>query len=207
VPLDVATLEPFLKKQPTPGLLVIDSFRGAFMLGRDEEKDAGVTGGILRTLQRVARATGWAIILIHHERKSGSGNFLDGSGSGEWLAVPDAIWMWTRSRPAESGILRITGRMPPVDDLSIRLSPSECRCLGTAQEARKQEDFAGILAHLPGSDDDPITVESVLENWGNGAPSKTTLYEKLNRLHQDCRVSQTGVGGKSDPHRYRQAMV
>ena len=86
-PLKPSALEGFLVGQPIPGLLVLDSFRGAFLLGRDGEKDAGVTGTLLRTLQGVARRTGWTIVLIHHMRKSGTGDFLDGAGTGDWLAA------------------------------------------------------------------------------------------------------------------------
>jgi len=206
-PLDLQEFKKFLEAQPLPGVLVLDTFRGAFLLGRDGEKDAGVTGKILRTLQQIARETNWTIIVIHHSRKSGEGEFLDGSGTGEWLAVPDAVWTWTRHCPSEPGILRVTGRIEPVDDMNINLSPTSCQYLGTVPEVRKEQKVAEILRHLPGPDEDHKTVEKIREDWGQEAMAKTTLYDGLNRLFKDGKVSRVGSKGKKDPYRFRQPIV
>ncbi len=206
-PLDLQEFKKFLEAQPLPGVLVLDTFRGAFLLGRDGEKDAGVTGKILRTLQQIARETNWTIIVIHHSRKSGEGEFLDGSGTGEWLAVPDAVWTWTRHCPSEPGILRVTGRMEPVDDMNISLSPGSCQYLGTVPEVRKEQKVAEILRHLPGPDEDHKTVEKIREDWGQEAMAKTTLYDWLNRLFKEGKVSRVGSKGKKDPYRFRQSII
>src|SRR5207244_3623295 len=41
-PLDLIRFDLFLRDQPLQGFIVIDSYRGAFLPGRDDEKDAGV---------------------------------------------------------------------------------------------------------------------------------------------------------------------
>ena len=206
-PLRLAHLESLLKQELVPGVLVIDSYRAAFMPGRDEEKDAGMVGRILRGLQRIARKTDWTIVLIHHFKKSGTGEFLDASGSGEWVAAPDAVWTWSRPKWSDPGVLRVTGRMPPVDDLSVRLSPAECVALGTVQQVSQEATYADFLRHLPEPDEDPLTVEDIRSRWGPDSPSETTLYDKLKQYSEETppKVERSGKGQKASPFRFRKA--
>jgi hypothetical protein len=173
-PLKPSALESFLREQKIPGLLVLDSFRGAFLLGKDGEKDAGVTGTLLRTLQGVARKTGWTIVVIHHMRKSGTGDFLDGAGTGDWLAAPDSIWTWTRQQGQERGTMRVTGRMAPVPDMSILLSPSICEYGGVVLPSEAGYSDEAILKYVP---DDPQGLS--VERFGQGTRGKPYRYRKV----------------------------
>ena len=208
VPLKLTDLERCLREQPEPGLVVIDSFRGAFMLGRDGEKDAGVIGGILRGLQRMARETNWTILVIHHQRKSGTGDFLDGSDRGDWLAAPDAVWTWTRPNGNEVGTLRVTGRLPHVDPISIKLSPTCCAYVGAASTTEADFSEDAILRHIPQTSPG-LTPEAICAGWGEEAPAFSTLKMKLDRMsaEQSPRVQRSGTGRKGKPHRYWQSRV
>jgi len=204
-PLDLHRLESFLSKRETPGLLVLDTFRAAFMLKREEENDAGVIGQLLRGLQRIARVTGWTILVIHHQKKSGSGGFLDGAGSGEWLSAPDAVWTWTRPPGNEIGTLRVTGRMPPVTDMSVRLSPLTCEYFGPTLQVDVGFSDDEILRHVPDADRG-LSIEAIRKGWGEKAPAFSTLSARLNNLAvpgPDQKVEKLGSGAKGSPYRYR----
>ena len=83
------------------GILIVDSFRGAYKLKGDQENQSGEVGTILRELQEIGADNGWLILLIHHHKKNtNGGEGADNlSGSGEFAAAADVIWTW--SRPAD----------------------------------------------------------------------------------------------------------
>jgi hypothetical protein len=134
VPLSLPWVESILNKD-NPGVCVIDSFRGAFLLSGDNENNSGNVGAsILRPLQNIARRTGWSIIVIHHFKKSGTNEALDLAGSGEWTSAPDVIYTWSCPNFKEPGKLKILGRVPPSDELSIKVSRETVEFLGTVPE-------------------------------------------------------------------------
>ena len=84
--------------------------------------------------------------------------------------------------------MRVTGRMAPVDDLSVRLTPSACEYLGTVQDLKEERGEADILRHLPGPDEDHAPVSAIRAMWGEGAPSETALYDQLKRLVEEFEL-------------------
>src|SRR5262249_20493445 len=70
------------------GLLVIDSFRGAYKLAGKGENLAGEAVVILRQLQELAISTGWFFLLVHHRNRSSSEGTDSVSGTGDWIAAP-----------------------------------------------------------------------------------------------------------------------
>jgi AAA domain len=124
------------------GLMVIDSFRGAFKLKAEQENQSGEAGMILRWLQEIGVKTGWLIVVIHHHKKNTDAEGADKlSGTGDFGAAPDVILTW--SRPADHlkpGLLEIEGRIPPIEPLVVRLSPEECVYLGTKQEDGEENE-------------------------------------------------------------------
>lgn len=111
-----------------PGLIVIDTARGAFRMRGESERISGDVGAILRdALMTFCRSTGWCVLLVHHFRKGASGDAEDLSGSGEWLDAPDVYLIWTAKRKTEEyilGELKIDGRVPPRDNITFKLSPT-----------------------------------------------------------------------------------
>jgi AAA domain len=123
------------------GLMVIDSFRGAYKLKAEQENQSGEAGTILRCLQEIGVKAGWLIVVIHHHKKNADAEGADNlSGTSDFGAAPDVIWTW--SRPADHlqpGVLEIEGRIPPVEPVVVRLSPEECVHLGTKQQNREED--------------------------------------------------------------------
>lgn len=197
VPFDLNWLELLLIQEELPGVCVIDSFRAAFMLAGDTENQAGTVGNILRKLQVIARKTGWAIIVIHHFRKSGTGEALDLAGSSEWLAAPDVICTWSCPNPKEPGKLTIVGRVPPSEPYAIRLSRQKIEFLGSVSENEAETERHLILDHLneeyTKSDDLAESIE--LPN--------STVRRRLFELQDKRLVEKIGSGKKGDPYLWR----
>src|SRR5215471_5884664 len=135
------------------GLMVIDSFRGAFKLKAEQENQSGEAGMILRWLQEIGVKTGWLIVVIHHHKKNADAEGADNlSGTGDFGAAPDVILTWSRSADhLKPGLLEIEGRIPPVDPLVVSLSPEECVYLGTKEEDGEENEKRRI-EHALGMD-------------------------------------------------------
>lgn len=90
------------------GLLIVDSgraaFNGLFSDVPNWENSQGPVRSALEPLQRFARETGWAVVVIHHDNKSGGF-----SGSSDWEAVPDYIWRLEKSTDGRK--LKMRGRL------------------------------------------------------------------------------------------------
>lgn len=196
-PLDLQWLESLLVSQELPGVCVIDSFRAAFMLAGDSENQAGTVGVILRTLQAIARRTKWSILVIHHFRKSGTGEALDLAGSGEWLAAPDVIYTWSCPKPKEPGTLTITGRVSPIEPLSIRLSREKIEFLGTVTEQTIELERQMVLMLLS---DNPQTSEEIAKS--TELPS-STVRKRLEELFQNKVAERSGAGKRGDPYLWK----
>lgn len=73
-----------------PGLIVVDTFRGAFTckpgLDANFECQAGSVGALLRPLQEFCHCSGWAMIMLHHTNKLGGV-----SGSTDFWAAADIV--------------------------------------------------------------------------------------------------------------------
>lgn len=173
------------------GLLVIDSFRGAFRLEGEGENLASA-GVILRQLQDVAIETGWLFLVIHHLNKGKK----DFSGTGDFEAAPDVLLRWTRSEPQSPGTLKVAGRMAPIEPMSVSLSLSEARYLGDAgQVARKHEEQRIINALTS----EPVTAASVGESLEIPEGSARSYLAKL---YEKGKIGREGSGKRGSPYLY-----
>jgi len=194
--LQTVTVEAIMQQVGKPGVMVIDSFRGAFRLAGDAENSAGGAGLILRNLQDVAVKHKWLVIVVHHSNR-GSREGTDGvSGTSDWIAAPDVIWTWARSDKNKPGTLSIEGRMPPVDPLSVDLSPERCVFVGTVEASREEADNKAILDALTeeGQQSDVIA-ESIKRPAG-------TVRKRLEALYAKELVRRDGEGKRGNAFVY-----
>jgi len=173
------------------GLLVIDSFRGAFRPTGDAENSVGGAGVVCRDLQKLAAETGWLILLIHHKNRSGKF-----SGTGDFHAAADVILSWKRSNPAEPGSLEVEGRMAPVEPLAVKLTLQGAEFLGDAKEILAAEDMKRVLEVLTEEPIEAAKIGEVLEMRTGSARSY------LSRLYQDGKIGRNGNGKRGDPYTY-----
>jgi hypothetical protein len=191
-----AVIAEMCKREFPKGLMVIDSFRGAYKLKAEQENQSGEAGTILRQLQEIGVKTGWLIVLIHHHKKNADAEGADNlSGTGDFGAAPDVIWTW--SRPVDylkPGLLEIEGRIPPVEPLVVRLSPEECVHLGTKQQDG-EEDAKKRIEQALGTKQmqaDEIATKT-------GIPY-ATVKKRLDSMKAEARVGSVPGTGRGSPH-------
>ncbi|MCH7912317.1 MAG: bifunctional DNA primase/polymerase [Deltaproteobacteria bacterium] len=195
--LSLETIERIMAKvEDGPGVMVIDSFRGAFKLAGDAENSAGGAGVILRQLQELAVGKGWLILLIHHSNKGGKEGTDSVSGTSDWIAAPDVLWTWSRPKPENSGTLFIEGRIPPVEPMAVRLTLEECSYVGTVKEDQEQIDKEEILAALT---DEGQTTKEIAEATGKASG---TVGTRLKTLYELGLIERVGRGKKGKAFKY-----
>ena len=194
--LQMSTVDALMRQVNKPGVMVIDSFRGAFRLAGDAENSAGGAGIILRTLQDLAVAHKWLVIVVHHSNRSSREGSDGVSGTSDWIAAPDVIWTWSRRDMHKPGVLSIEGRMPPVDPLAVDLSPEKCVFVGSVEESQEETDNRAILEALTEEgQSSKIIAETV------GRP-EGTVRRRLEALFSKEQVNREGGGKRGDPFLY-----
>jgi hypothetical protein len=194
--LQIATIEALMQRVGKPGVMVIDSFRGAFRLAGDAENSAGGAGLILRNIQDVAVRNKWLVIVVHHSNR-GSREGTDGvSGTSDWIAAPDVIWTWARPDKTKPGVLHIEGRMPPVDPLAVDLAPEKCVFLGSVEESQKETDNEAILTAVTEEGQSPDVIAEMI-----GRPVGT-VRTRCAALFKSGRLNRAGEGKPRHPYLY-----
>jgi hypothetical protein len=192
--LQLETVDYLFQTLVPAGLIIVDSFRGAFRLHGDGENSAGGAGVILRGLQDIAIKNKGLVIIIHHRNKSQGRDGADSfSGTSDWIAAPDMLWTWSRPEKDKPGTLTIEGRMAPVDPMSVMVSIEECSYLGAVAETKERTDKEAILNVLT---DDGQTADAIAQ--AAGLPPGT-CRARLESLFKESAVSRDGEGKRGSP--------
>jgi hypothetical protein len=195
--LQLETVAALMEQVGKPGVMIVDSFRGAFRLAGDGENSAGGAGVILRSLQDLAVAHKWLVIVVHHSNRSQREGTDGVSGTSDWIAAPDVIWTWQRPDKAKpGGVLHIEGRMPPVDPLAVELSPEKCLFRGSVEQNQEEADSKAILDALT-TEGQPADVIAETINRPAG-----TIRRRLEALCEKDLVKRDGEGKRGDPFLY-----
>lgn len=205
VPLTAEGLRGFLRSQKQPGLVVVDCARAAFGLAQDQENDGAAVGAVLRPLARVARDTGWAIMVIHHfnKREGDPLDVLNVAGTSEWINACDLIMTWSCPRLDEPGKLRLTGRIPSREDQVIELARDHLTFLGGEHDWVIDETRDVIEAVMPLEQEQAITASRILELCPSNVPTtKRRIDMLLGQMLEEGRVKRVGSGTKEAPYRY-----
>jgi AAA domain-containing protein/primase-like protein/bifunctional DNA primase/polymerase-like protein/helix-turn-helix protein len=194
--LQLSTIEAIMQQAGQPAVMVIDSFRGAFRLQGDAENAAGGAGSILRGVQDLAIKYRWLVIIIHHRNRGAKEGTDAISGTSDWIAAPDVIWTWSRRDKDKPGVLNVEGRLPPVEPLSVQLSPTECTFVGTVEQTAEETDKAAILAALT---EEPQEAKAIAEGLGKPA---STVRKRLESLYDAGAINREGEGKRNAPFMY-----
>jgi len=182
IPIDVHNTQ-------TGGLVVIDSFRGAFRVEDENSTEAGV---VLRDLQKVAMETGWLILVIHHFNKTKK----EFSGSGDFYAAPDVLIKWSRPDPNEPGTLKAEGRMAPVEPMAVSLNLDSVQFLGDAGQLGREKEEQRILSCLT---TEPASANDVAAELDMPIGSARSYLAKLVEKGKCDRI---GEGKRGSPYLY-----
>jgi hypothetical protein len=178
-------------------LVVVDSL-SRFWAVQDENANMEVIREISPLLD-MARETNAAVLLVHHERKSGGedGRNIRG-GSALFGLVDQAIFL--ERRPGEVSnrrVLKTLGRYedcPP--ELIIELVGEDYRVLGTPQQFGEIQAVEKIKAVLSTT---PMDVKALAKS---ADISEKLARRALEKLKASETVQRSGGGKKGDPHLY-----
>lgn len=186
------------------GLLVVDTLAQWAGLKGDTENDSGAMLAAIKPLQEAA-STGLAVLVHHHDRKSGGEVGDSGRGSGASTGAADIILGLQRSVGGEN----VTNRrelhalsrfdQTPVK-LVIELKDGRYTCLGDSTAVAISNARNYLLEHLPGSEDDART-EAEIVGASDGL-ARTTVRAAIAGLHDEKLVSRIGTGKRNSPYRY-----
>jgi hypothetical protein len=196
-------------KATAAGLLIIDTATYWAGLAGEQGNDAG---HVTRTVAPLVAATtaGLAVVLIHHQRKSGGEHGDAVLGSGQWAASVDLILEVERidKAPPTQRALYAVGRYPGTPDglivdrdpatggwKTVRQVADRAEAAGGAEAAHRQL----ILDHVPEVSDpaDGITYKELEDATGLG---HSEAFKAAKKLIADGLIARAGEGVKSHPH-------
>ena len=180
------------------GLLIIDTMRTAFQQDSNDEKEML---RLLTPLKLIAKRTGWAILVLHHNAKY-SNRY---SGNTAFAGVLDYLWNWTRDGYAAE--LSLEGRDDAVPPLCFEFDLDRQRnvYMGTKGEIvtdQKQEQSAmeicQVVRHMPDVPNGIAAAEimalSGLKKWKCWRPAGEGGQRQV------CRPGR--AGGHANPSTY-----
>ena len=147
----------------------------------------------------LARDSGAAVALTHHQRKSGGADGTEMLGSQAIFgSVDNAMFMYRRgeTRTIRTQV-RIGEDMPPA---VIAMTRSGGLRLGGARRARQAESIDAAIVRCVADSPEPMTIAEVRSAVARRARD---VHEALARLSADGVVERTGRGRRGDPHRFR----
>jgi hypothetical protein len=182
-------------------LLVVDTIGQFTGLIGDAENNAGDALKAMQPLQQAA-SEGLGVLVSQHERKSGGDVEDSGRGSSAFAGAADIVLSIRRLPGYSSPKLRTIRAMARFDEtpaeLTVELTADGYVVQDTdALAARNAE--ASILAVIPESEDDAMTVEALCEGAGM---KRTVAQAAIKALVREGIISQIGKGHKGDPFRY-----
>lgn len=199
----------FLDRYPDTALVVIDTLGKVMPPASPGEsayqRDYRVGGA----LKRIAdQRPGLALVVLHHDRKAGSEDFVDSvSGTHGLAGSADTIVVLARKRQSTEGLLKITGRDVPEGEYALQLADGVAWQLdgvnlaAAAARARQREDAGGlsdtstsVVDFVRAAGPAGITAGAVVEKFGKDA------YQYLARRVDDGRLIKLGRGRYAVPH-------
>lgn len=201
------------------GVIFIDSGFAAFnKLFEGTKRVWENTGSDVRTaikpLEQVARDTGWAVVLIHHDNKAG-----DTGGSTQWEASVDYVWhyeakgekrhleakhgRWVQEKPATIVFEKPGSR--------LELSGTASQIKATHYQEKVTDDLAAVFSEIPAhsmgttpTEANTITAGEIIANTGMG---KNKVRDILGDLVKTCQICADRLGdnkSRNAPVRYWQ---
>jgi hypothetical protein len=174
-------------------LVVVDTLAELAGLRGEDENDAGAILGALDPLKAAAEQ-GLAVLIVHHQRKSGGRYGAGVRGSGALVAAVDVSAELNRGNKSTSRTLTYLSRFDDETHLALNLTPGGY----VAVRSREDEDFACVLAIIDraGAASTPELKDALSENI-----TPSTIERRLQKMHSAALIDLVrGTGTKNDPH-------
>lgn len=156
-----------------------------------------------RLKEQVDTRPGSSLIVLHHDRKASSDDYVDSvSGTNGIAGAADTVLVLCRSRNETRGILKLTSREVPENEYAVELSGGLWRLVGAdlGDAARSAAD-ARATANLG---DRQVDIFNAVKGHPDGvSPAKLALQlgmdgaqmrAYLSRLHEKRRIRKKGRG-------------
>lgn len=205
----LVTISAFLRRHPDTAMVIVDTLGKVMPQAAPGEsayqRDYRVGG----QLKRIAdEHPGLALVVLHHDRKAGSEDFVDSvSGTHGLAGSADTVIVLARKRQSTEGLLKITGRDVPENEYALQLVDGVAWQLdgadlgAAAARARQREETAGLSDTTTGVIDfvraagaGGITAGAVAEKFGKDS------YQYLSRQVEAGRLIKLGRGRYAAPH-------
>jgi hypothetical protein len=183
-------------------LLVVDTIAQFAGLVGDRENHSG---DALLSMQPLMKGTSedLGIVVVRHERKKGGQVGSSGRGSSAFSGAADIVLSIRRpegeSRPTVREIYAISRFEETPDTSVIELTETGYVVLGKAKEAVKEQDQAKILAAVPESAGNAISLTTMCKQT---ALSRSSAQRHIEQLLSEGKLDPIGKGTRSDPFRY-----
>ncbi|MGC9543612.1 AAA family ATPase [Streptomyces sp. UG1] len=191
----------FLDRHPDTALVVIDTLGKVMPQAVPGEsayqRDYRVAGRLKRTADTYR---GLALVVVHHDRKATSDDFVDSvSGTHGLAGAADTIIVLARKRQSPDAVLKVTGRDVPEAEYAMAMHDGTWTLDGddlaaAADNARNRQETAGLgdttlgilqfVRQHPGG----VRAADVREKFGNNAD------QYLKRLYDDGRLTRVKRG-------------
>lgn len=186
------TLRAFLVAHPDTGLLIIDTLarvRPRTPLGMSMYQHDYLVASALKDL---ADAHGVALVVVHHDRKAKSEDYVDdASGSQGLTGAADTIIVLDRPRGDVDGVLKVTGRDVEEREYAMRMVGGAWQMLDAPPpDLSLGERSARILAHV-NAHPDGQRAEDVATALGL---DQDITRRYLSRLAEAGRISRADRG-------------
>lgn len=179
-------------------VVVIDTMRECHGLSENESDSMGP---LMRPLRQIAHATNCAIVLLHHQNKSGGSR-----GSTAIAAGVDQLWSFQRTDSdddagAPVGKLTVEGRFGPRQVIGIRLGGA-LRWQVDHTIAFQDQTMRGRILGTLGQHATGLTANEIADAIGGYL--KSVQNEIARTLQEEPPpIVATGTGTKGSPRRYQ----
>lgn len=182
------------------GIFIVDTLRSAFLVGKEgqSENDSTTMTGILKPLRQLARETGWAIVLLHHNNK-GTDSY---AGSAAILGCSDGYWTMRRPEGSSIATLMITDRYD--NNLKLQVSQSEdkklsvTKCVAEVKASINTE----FINKFPTLAPESWTMTDICDELELSRTTARRLVEESEAPGIVPRLERIGAGTKTEPFRW-----
>lgn len=145
-------IEAFVKRYPDTAMVVVDTLGKVMPPALPGESAYGRDYRVMSRLKQIADGhSGVALVVLHHDRKATSEDFIDSvSGTHGLAGAADTIIVLARKRQATVALLKVTGRDVPEAEYAVVVQPGGTWTLdgdsldAAAKNAEERAESAGL---------------------------------------------------------------
>ncbi|MBB6343782.1 hypothetical protein FHU36_000291 [Nonomuraea muscovyensis] len=196
----IEVIEAFLFMNPETSLVVLDTLGKVMPDARPGESAYARDYRIGGRLKRIADDhPGLSLVVIHHDRKATTEDFVEAvSGTNGLAGSADTIMVLGRKRGSEEGLLKVTGRDVPEAEYALKfdgrlwtldganLAQAEANAQKREESSNLSETSAGILDFIRRKPEG-ATAKEVREEFGANADKYLERHYKAGKLTRPKR--------------------